>query len=89
MDWWEGLDAGVRDQLSAIMADVTQTRNGEAFGVNEAAKQSVIDAGGVVRSLTAEQRQAWVDAMKPVWSQFEADVGADNIAIAQEINAQH
>jgi len=89
VDWWEGLDAGVRDQLSAIMADVTQTRNGEAFGVNEAAKQSVIDAGGVVRSLTAEQRQAWVDAMKPVWSQFEADVGADNIAIAQEINAQH
>ena len=37
--------------------------------------------------LTAEQRQAWVDAMKPVWSQFEGDVGADNIAAAQEINA--
>jgi len=25
--------------------------------------------------------------MKPVWSKFEADVGADNIAAAQEINA--
>ena len=89
VDWWEGLPEDVRDQLSTIIAEVTQTRNAEAFAVNEAAKQSVIDAGGVVRQLTAEQRQAWVDAMKPVWSQFEADVGADNIAVAQEINAQH
>ena len=89
VDWWEGLPADVRDQLSTIMAEVTATRNGEAFAVNEAAKQSIIDAGGVVRQLTDDQRQAWVDAMKPVWSQFEGDVGADNIAVAQEINAQH
>ncbi|WP_300514013.1 DctP family TRAP transporter solute-binding subunit [Aliiroseovarius sp.] len=89
VDWWEGLPADVRDQLSTIIAEVTATRNGEAFAVNEAAKQSVIDAGGVVRQLTADQRQAWVDAMKPVWAQFEGDVGADNIAVAQEINAQN
>ena len=40
-----------------------------------------------MRELTPEQRQAWVDAMKPVWAEFEGDVGADNIAAAQEINA--
>ncbi len=89
VDWWEGLPADVRDQLAQIMKEVTETRNGEAFAVNEAAKQSIIDAGGVVRQLTPEQRQAWVDAMKPVWAKFEADVGAENIAAAQEINAQH
>jgi C4-dicarboxylate-binding protein DctP len=49
----------------------------------------VLDAGGVIRELTAEQRQAWVDVMKPVWAQFEGDVGADNIAEAQAINAKH
>jgi len=89
VDWWEGLDAGVRDQLSTIIAEVTAARNGEAFAVNEAAKESIIAAGGVVRELNAEQRQAWVDAMKPVWAQFEGDVGTDNIAAAQAINAQH
>ncbi|MCI2398827.1 DctP family TRAP transporter solute-binding subunit [Aliiroseovarius subalbicans] len=89
VDWWEGLDADVRDQLATIMKEVTMTRNGEAFAVNEAAKQSVVDAGGMVRQLNDEQRMAWVAAMKPVWSQFEADVGADNIAAAQAINAQH
>ncbi len=41
----------------------------------------------MIRELTPEQRSAWVEAMKPVWAQFEGDVGADNIAAAQEINA--
>lgn len=85
-DWWEGLDKDVRDQLSTIMAEVTATRNAESTKVNEEAKQAVIAAGGVVRSLTAEQRSAWVKVMKPVWSKFEGDVGADNIAAAQKIN---
>ena len=55
--------------------------------MNQEAKQAILDAGGVVRELTAEQRQDWVDVMKPVWAQFEEEVGADNIAAAQEINA--
>ena len=87
VDWLDSLDADVRDQFLTILREVTVLRNGEAFAVNEKAKQSVIDAGGVIRELTPEQRQAWVDAMKPVWGQFEGDVGAENIAAAQEINA--
>ena len=86
-EWIDGLDADVRTQFLTILEEVTVTRNAEAFAVNEAAKQAVVDAGGVVRSLTPEQRQAWVDAMMPVWAQFEGDVGADNIAAAQAINA--
>ena len=57
--------------------------------MNAEAKQAIIDAGGVVRSLTAEQRQAWVDAMKPVWAQFIGDVGQENVDAAQAINAKH
>jgi C4-dicarboxylate-binding protein DctP len=54
--------------------------------VNEDAKQAIIAAGGVVRQLTPEQRAAWVEAMKPVWTQFQDEVGLDNIAAAQEFN---
>lgn len=61
-------------------------RNAESTAVNEKAKEAIIAAGGVVRQLDAAQRKQWVDAMKPVWSQFEGDVGADNIAAAQAIN---
>jgi C4-dicarboxylate-binding protein DctP len=84
--WWENLPREVRAQLSKILTEVTNIRNSEAYSVNQAAKRSIIEAGGVVRQLTDDQRSAWLDAMKPVWAQFEGDVGAENIAKAQEIN---
>ncbi|MFV2001373.1 MAG: DctP family TRAP transporter solute-binding subunit [Paracoccaceae bacterium] len=87
VDWLESLDPAVRDQFLTILGEVTATRNSEAFAVNEAAKQSIVDAGGTIRQLTAEQRQSWVDAMRPVWSQFADDVGQENIDAAQAINA--
>lgn len=86
VDWLDGLDADVRDQFLTILEEVTVLRNAESTAVNEAAKQSIIAAGGVVRTLDADQRAAWVDAMKPVWTQFEGDVGAENIAAAQAFN---
>ncbi|MDQ2088388.1 TRAP transporter substrate-binding protein [Marimonas arenosa] len=86
IDWWDSLPADVRDQLGTILREVTEARNAESTKVNEDAKQAIIAAGGVVRQLTPEQRQDWVDAMKPVWSEFEGDVGTDNIAAAQKIN---
>jgi len=85
-EWWQGLDGDVRDQLSTILAEVTEMRNSESFAVNEQAKEAVIAAGGVVRQLSAEQRAAWVDALKPVWEQFEGDVGAEMIEAAQSFN---
>jgi len=66
-DWWDSLDADVRDQLATIVKEVTDTRNSESSKVNADAKQAIIDAGGVVRELDAAQREEWVSAMKPVW----------------------
>ncbi len=89
VDWLDSLDPAVREQFLTIVAEVTDTRNGESTRINGEAKAAVIAAGGVVRELTDEQRAAWVEVMKPVWTQFEGDVGADNIAAAQAINANH
>ncbi len=86
-EWWNGLPEDVRDEMATILNEVTVARNAESFKVNQEAKQAILDAGGTIRQLDAEQRQAWVDAMKPVWAEFEGDVGADNIAAAQEFNA--
>ena len=87
VDWLDSLDADVREHFMTIVGEVTKTRNKESYQVNQQAKQAVIDAGGTVRQLTPEQRQNWVDAMKPVWTQFTDDVGQDNIDAAQAINA--
>jgi C4-dicarboxylate-binding protein DctP len=87
VDFLDSLEPEVRDQFLTILGEVTETRNAESFAVNEVAKQSIIDAGGVIRELTPEQRAAWVETMKPVWEQFVDDVGQENIDAAQAINA--
>ncbi len=89
VDWLESIDPAVRDQFLTILSEVTESRNAEVGNVDAAARQSILDTGAVIRELNAEQRQAWVDAMKPVWSQFVGDVGQDNIDAAQAINAKH
>jgi C4-dicarboxylate-binding protein DctP len=85
-EWWDGLDPDVRDQFSQILTEVTESRNAASSEVNESNKEKIIEAGGVVRTLTPEQRAAWVEALKPVWAQFEGDVGADMIEAAQKAN---
>lgn len=88
-EWWDELPGDVRDQLAGILREVTVTRNAESFKVNEENKAKIIEAGGTVRTLTAEQRQDWVTALKPVWSKFEGDIGADVIEAAQASNASN
>ena len=87
VDWLDSLEPATRDQFLTILSEVTEVRNGEAFAVNEAAKQSILDAGGVIRQLDDAQRQAWVDAMAPVWDKFAGDVGQDMIDAAQSFNS--
>ena len=86
-EWWNGLDGEVRDQLAAILKEVTETRNSESTKVNEENKKLIMEAGGTVRQLTDEQRAAWVETMKPVWAQFEGDIGADLMEAAEKANA--
>ncbi|WP_194094912.1 DctP family TRAP transporter solute-binding subunit [Marivivens aquimaris] len=86
-DWLDSLDADVRDQFMTIFHEVTTERNAAIGEVDAENRQAVLDAGATIRELSPEQREAWVTAMKPVWEQFEGDVGAENIAAAQEINA--
>lgn len=84
--WWDGLPDDVREQFSTILKEVTEARNKESTKVNLENRQKIIDAGATVRTLTPEQRQAWVEAMKPVWKKFEGDIGEDLMKAALEAN---
>ena len=85
-EWLDSLDADVRDQFLQILKEVTEARNAESTKVNNENREMVKEAGGEVRTLTAEQRQAWVDAMKPVWDKFQDDIGEDLLNAAQKSN---
>lgn len=88
VDWLESLPKDVREQFLTIFDEVTTTRNKESTRVNLEAKQAILDSGGIVREITAAQRDDWIKAMKPVWSEFMKDVGSENLQAAQKINAR-
>ncbi len=86
-DFLDSLDPAVRDQMMTILAEVTEERNAAVGQIDQEARQAVLDAGGVIRELTPEQRQAWVDAMKPVWAKFADGIGQDVIDAAVAVGA--
>jgi C4-dicarboxylate-binding protein DctP len=78
----DSLDADTRTKLIKIADEVTVAANKSVKDKEEANRQNILKAGGKINELTASQRKQWVDAMKPVWKQFESEIGADLIAAA-------
>ncbi|MGH1350961.1 MAG: DctP family TRAP transporter solute-binding subunit [Methyloligellaceae bacterium] len=89
--WWDGLKPEIRDQLTKILAEVTETRNKESIAVNQTNKGLIEKAyaeGGKkkIRQLSDAERAAWVKALRPVWKKFEKDIGKDVISAAEASN---
>ncbi|MGY5329844.1 TRAP transporter substrate-binding protein [Pseudomonas protegens] len=88
--FWNGLPADVRGELEAIMAEVSVEVNKQAEALNQSARQKIVEARtSEIIELTPEQRQAWRDTMRPVWSKFEDEIGADLIKAADAANQRH
>ncbi|MHC5655816.1 DctP family TRAP transporter solute-binding subunit [Stappia sp.] len=85
-EWLNGLDADVREQFLTIVDEVTKSANAAVADKEAMNRQRILDAGSTIRELTPEQRKAWVDAMKPVWTKFQDDIGMDLIEAAQASN---
>ena len=85
-EWLNSLEPDVRDQFVKIANEVTIEANASVAAKEAENRQNILDAGGTIRELSAEQRKAWVDAMKPVWTKFEGDIGTDLIDAAVASN---
>ena len=85
-EWLNGLEPDVRDQFLKIVGEVTDEANANVGKQEAANRQNIIDAGSTIRELTPEQRQQWVDTMKPVWDKFKDDIGQDVIDAALASN---
>ena len=81
-EYLDSLDADTRSKLIQIADEVTVAANNSVKDKEEANRKNILDAGGKINELTPAQRKQWVDAMKPVWKQFEDEIGADVIAAA-------
>ena len=85
--FWNGLPEDIRTELEAIIAEVTAEVNAEAYKLSMDYRQKVIDSGRTeVLALTTEELGLWREAMKPVWSKFEEEIGKDIIEAALASN---
>lgn len=83
--FWDDLPADVRVNLDKALKEATEFGNGIAKSENEAALQAMRDSGKTeFIDLTPEERQTWVDAMKPVYEESAGRVGADLIKKIQD-----
>ncbi|MEO1491817.1 MAG: DctP family TRAP transporter solute-binding subunit [Pseudomonadota bacterium] len=81
-DFWQGLPRRQRDQLNLVIQEVTHEYNGFAFQLDEVNRSKVFESDTPVRVLDADARQLWVNTLRPVWQQFEGEIGAGLIAAA-------
>ena len=86
-EFWTGLDEATRTELKKCLDEAI------AFGNKIAALKSVNDRQKIIDSkrstvieLSDAERQQWVDAMKPVWKQFEDEIGKEYLDAAISAN---
>ncbi len=85
--WWNGLPADIRKGLSEAMSEAIKFGNDAAFNEAAAFREKVIAAHKArVLPMNKDHLDAWRTAMKPVWKQFEGEIGADLIQDAQKAN---
>ena len=85
--FWNGLPEDIRNELTAILAEVTVEVNRQAEELNQGDKQRILEAGTTeIITLTPEQRESWREAMRPVWKKFEGQIGAELIQAAERAN---
>lgn len=85
-EWLNSLKPDVKEQFLKIVNEVTVSANASVARIESENRERIKATGTVIRELTPEQRQAWVEAMKPVWTKFEGDIGADLINAAVSAN---
>ena len=85
--FWFGIPHHIRTELEGIIDEVTYVVNRAAEDANQADRERIRQAGtSEIITFTAEEREAWREAMRPVWQEFESVIGEDIIKAAQTVN---
>lgn len=85
--FWSSLNDETKKIVQGGVDAGTKKARDMATQLNEEAAQKLKERGKVkIYELTDEERQVFIDALQPVYDQYNDTVGADNIKAAQEAN---
>jgi len=86
-EFWNGLPADIRGDVKKALDEAIAFGNDVSAQKAAADRQKIIDSNrSEIITLTDAERQLWVDAMKPVWKQFEDKIGKEKIEAAVAAN---
>jgi C4-dicarboxylate-binding protein DctP len=86
-EFWMDLDEGLRTEIKKALDEAIAFGNDIASQKATNDRQQIIDSKRTeIVELTDAQRQQWVDVMKPVWKQFEEEIGKNYIDAAVQAN---
>jgi C4-dicarboxylate-binding protein DctP len=78
--FWDGLPADIRQQLDKAMAEATAYSNAISQKENDDALEDMRKSGKTkIYSLTAEDKKAWLAALRPVHKEMASRVGKETI----------
>jgi C4-dicarboxylate-binding protein DctP len=85
--WWAGLPPDIQKGLSEAMVESIRYGNEAAeTEVKDFRAKVIADNKAKVLPMSKANVEAWRSAMKPVWKQFEGDIGKDMIDAALRAN---
>jgi C4-dicarboxylate-binding protein DctP len=86
-EFWMSLPDDIRPELTAILNEAIVYGNKVALDKDLEDRQKIIDSKrSEIIVLTDAERSQWVEAMKPVWQEFEKEIGKDMIDAAYQSN---
>ncbi len=86
-EFWMDLPDDIRSEVKKALDEAIVFGNGVAAKKAIDDRQRIADSGRTeIITLTPEQRAQWVEVMKPVWKQFEDEIGKDLIDAAYNSN---
>ena len=86
-NFWNSLPPDIRTELESILAEVTAEVRKLAREKAITNRRQIVEAGRVtILTLSDGERDAWRQALMPVWKEFEAEIGRDLIDAAVASN---
>jgi C4-dicarboxylate-binding protein DctP len=86
-EFWMGLPEDIRVEVKKALDDAITFGNMVAEQKSIDDRQKIVDSRRTeIIELTDAERAQWVEAMKPVWKQFEKQIGKDLIDAAYNSN---